>query len=750
MRWYSPALSPPTARALHVQPHANTVKFFGGAIALALSLVCTAAQATNHSKTSAQTATWPQEAPIETIYNNGLMNKWTDYGWAPRDTRAGSSARINFSDLGGWTLGKSNLSGSTYSALIFNILAPNKFGDFLEVYLGADNDDTFPHIRIDAAHRHVYTGGWATVRVAIQELNPKGAAFDRVTIRAIKEVDSTWVEISQFALAAPGSSNGFAPVANYASRQVGMQLNCAQPTHPISPLIYGTAYNFRKNTQDTYQWDLGMTTRRWGGNPATRYNWRIGNAWNTASDWYFMNVNYTGIANYSWRMFLDENRAHTVGAALTVPTIGWVAKDTTSYAFPVSVYGKQANHFSYNHDIGNGHLANGKRVEHPDPRRTSIPASPEYVSDWVQAIKRYDESHAGARSINVYYLDNEPMLWNTTHYDVHATPVGYDELLKRTLDYGTLIRRVDPEAKLAGPASWGWPAYFFSAVDAQAGFEAKPDRKAHGDTPLLAWYLQQMRQNEAQNGVRLLDYLDVHFYPEGRNIRGPHEKNDADTAARRIRATRSLWDPNYQDESWINDRIALIPRLRSLIQDNYPNTGISIGEYNFGGEKHMSGALAQAEALGRFGQQSVDIAYYWTYPAKDSYPYHAFRLFRNYDGQGAHFLENSLSTTDAPNASFFASTDAKNKQIVAVILNTDPTQGAEATINLVGCGRVQVGRSFQLAADGKGIVPIEAKAYTDQQSVVRQTLPPYSITVIELSADRKNVTFAPDTTDTAR
>ena len=68
----------------------------------------------------------------------------------------------------------------------------------------------------------------------------------------------------------------------------------------------------------------------------------------------------------------------------------------------------------------------------------------------------------------------------------------------------------------------------------------------------------------------------------------------AHRAARRIRATRSLWDPTYVDESRIAEPIRLIPRMQKLIEANYPELGLSIGEYDFGGEDHMSGALALA------------------------------------------------------------------------------------------------------------------------------------------------------------
>ena len=46
----------------------------------------------------------------------------------------------------------------------------------------------------------------------------------------------------------------------------------------------------------------------------------------------------------------------------------------------------------------------------------------------------------GKRSVQMYILDNEPMLWNSTHRDVHPEPVTYDELLDRTVRYASAIR----------------------------------------------------------------------------------------------------------------------------------------------------------------------------------------------------------------------------------------------------------------------------------------------------------------------
>ena len=36
--------------------------------------------------------------------------------------------------------------------------------------------------------------------------------------------------------------------------------------------------------------DLGTTLNSWGGNPATRYNYTIGHAWNHGADYEFRNT----------------------------------------------------------------------------------------------------------------------------------------------------------------------------------------------------------------------------------------------------------------------------------------------------------------------------------------------------------------------------------------------------------------------------------------------------------------------------
>jgi hypothetical protein len=291
------------------------------------------------------------------------------------------------------------------------------------------------------------------------------------------------------------------------------------------------------------------------------------------------------------------------------------------------------------------------------------------------------EAKRGARLVQQYILDNEPGLCHDTHRDVHPTPLTYDELLDRTIRYGTAIRKADPEAIIAGPAEWGWVGYSYSAADQVAGFTARPDRRAHGDTPLIEWYLQKLAAHQKKTGVRVLDVLDLHFYPQGKGIGvGTEGQTDADTNALRIRSTRALWDPRYTDESWIKEPVQLIPRMRAWSDAFYPGLKLSIGEYNFGAERHMSGGLALAEALGRFGQQGLYSAFYWTYPPENSPAFYAFKAFRDYDGKGAAFLPLSMPTDAPRDTSLFASRSADGRTATLVMLNFSTTDGFDASV----------------------------------------------------------------------
>ncbi len=270
------------------------------------------------------------------------------------------------------------------------------------------------------------------------------------------------------------------------------------------------------------------------------------------------------------------------------------------------------------------------------------------------------------------------------------------------------IRAADPQALIAGPAEWGWTGYFYSARDVAMGFAMRPEsagaRRCAVD-PVVSETAARVRAQEphADLGRARCAFLSA----SGRRVRCQHRRSGGCGA--RIRSTRALWDPSYKDESWIDDTVRLIPRLRDWVAQNSPGLKISIGEYNFGGELEMSGGLALAEALGRFGTEGLDYAYYWSAPPKDSPTYWAFRAYRNFDGKGGHFLEGSVKTRASPGVSLFASRGDAGKHLVLVALNLEPSSAVQARIQLAGCSQPAQLKKFRYLAGYPSITeePIE-------------------------------------------
>lgn len=512
-------------------------------------------------------------------------------------------------------------------------------------------------------------------------------------------------------------------------RPAALTVDCSAKGPRISPLIYGIAYDFQHTADRPHQWQLGPSVRRWGGNASSRYNWELGNAWNTVQDWYWENIDFTKNPRFSYATFLDENVAHGVKSALTIPMLGWVAKDTSSYSFSVTSAGPQDAVDQWKPDAGNGRRGR-KPLTSPPPSRTSTPAPPAFIKRWIEAIRARDR-FSGVRSVHQYILDNEPNLWSSTHRDVHPEPVTYDELLARTIDYGSAIRAADPEAIIAGPAEWGWLNYLYSGKDAAGLPGVHLDRRAHGNVPLIPWYLRKLREHEQKTGVRVLDVLDLHFYPQSDRV----YSSDAgpEIAARRVRTTRGLWDPAYVDESWIKERIMLLPRMKQWIAESYPGLGMSIGEWSFGGEEHMSGGLATAEALGRFGQGEVTSAFYWTFPPANSPAYWAFRAFRDFDGRGGRFLDTSVPTKASDETSIFASRGDDGRRLVLVVLNLSAEAGRDAVIDLHACGSAGKVQAYTYAGGPTGMVKGSAVI---AQGELRAGLPPYSINVLDVELER--------------
>ena len=435
--------------------------------------------------------------------------------------------------------------------------------------------------------------------------------------------------------------------------------------YAINPDIYGV--NFGDPAQANY---MHWPVQRWGGNSTTRYNWMT-DVQNLASDWYFENYpqatpNPGTLPNGSTAdIFVSDAFAAGGQPLLTLGDIGWTPKETlpqppqggpSHWGFSVGTYGAQCSADPFQTDAGNGVLTDcATNLTGNAPSDTSTAVDQTWAASWMAHLQS-QFGLAGSGGVKYYALDNEPMLWNSTHRDVHPSPTTYDEMWSKAQAWGAAIKTQDSGAQVFAPSEWGWCGYFWSALDGCPGncpdAATCPDYFAHSQTYFTDWYLQQAHNYDTNNGVRLIDYLDMHFYPQEANV-ALSDAEDATTSALRLRSLKGLYDPTYVDESWIGTAgfeggiIRMIPRMHDWVNTNYPGTKLAISEYNWGNDNGASSALAQAEALAIFGREGLDLATRWVAPAAGSFVEDAFKLYLDYDGISSRVTGTSVQATSS-------------------------------------------------------------------------------------------------------
>ena len=520
------------------------------------------------------------------------------------------------------------------------------------------------------------------------------------------------------------------PIAGVAQNPtVTITVDPTTSRHPIDPNVYGVAHATAAQLND-----LNTPLNRNGGNNTSRYNWQL-NADNRGNDWYFESIaDSNATAGERGDTFIAETRSANAKAMLTIPLIDWVAKvgpgRSKLAGFSIAKYGAQGgNDWQWFPDAGNGVRTSGQLVTGNDQNDANVPSNAVFQQGWVQhLLGRWGTNATGG--LRYYILDNEPSLWHSTHRDVRPTGATMDEIKNRMVDFAAKIKAVDPSALVVGPEEWGWSGYFYSGYDQQYGsahgWSVLPDRNNHGGADYLPWVLGQLRQSSATSGQRLLDVFTVHYYPQGGEF-----SDDVSSAMqlRRNRSTRSLWDPNYVDETWINDRVQLIPRLKGWVAASYPGTLTGITEYNWGAENHINGATTQADVLGIFGREGLNMGARWATPAASTPTYKAMKMYRNYDGNKSTFGETSVAAV-APNpdaVSAFAAMRSADGALTVLVINKQLSTNTTATISLSTFSHRGTAQVWQLTA-ANAIGHLADIGVGGTSFVV--TLPPQSVTLL--------------------
>jgi hypothetical protein len=460
--------------------------------------------------------------------------------------------------------------------------------------------------------------------------------------------------------------------------EMSVVIHADRVTHTISPYIYGA-------NQET-EFDPGFTAKRLGGNRLTGYNWE-NNMSNAGSDWYHHSDTYlVDVYGSATRGRADEPAAvieafheslHPGAYSLvTLQMAGYVAAD------------------------GDGTVEESETAPSLRWREVRFSGGPDDpVPDtgdgvvYMDQLLRYLVARYGRAAdlptdpgpIRGYSLDNEPALWPSTHPRIYPEQLTVADLLRRSEELAAAVKAVDPGAEIFGPTLYGYYA-FVALQDA-------PDwpriRREGGYEWFLDAYLDRMRQAGERRGVRLLDVLDLHWYPEARGtdriVWGGSDPTSAENVDARLQAPLSLWHPEYQENSWItrdyrHEPIELIPRIRESIDRYYPGTRLAFTEWAYGAEDHISGGLAVADVLGVFGRYDVYLATYWGGGPFMAGAYELYRL-PGWPGDRYGDLNLELTNPDPFALSAYASRDDEGRVHVILINKTREEQSVALTID---------------------------------------------------------------------
>lgn len=666
----------------------------------------------------------------QVVYDDALQNSWQNWGWATLNyantspVHSGAdSISVTMSGWQGIQLYHPNMDSTPYASIQFWLHGGSSGGQQLQVYgllNGSGQSARYALGSIAANTWQQFTVPLSSIGVANQ------STFSGFVIQDSAGTGQPTFYLDDISLVSAGGGG-----TSGTNAPVSIGLDALADRHAISAFVYGL--NWASPSQLL---DLNFTINRGGGNASTRHNWLL-NASNRASDWYFESLSDgAAVPGLSDDNFITDTKSGAAEPMITIPIMGWMPKlgpnREDRYSYSVSKYGPQTGTDPWRSDAGNGIGTNpvthtSWTITTNDPTDAHFYTNSVFQQGWVQHLtNRWGSATNGG--VKFYILDNELSIWCWTHRDVHPVGATMDEIRDKVLEYGAMVKSIDPNSLVCMGEEYGWNGFLNSGYDQQN--PGNTDRKAHGGADFMPWLLSQVHSNDVVNGRRTIDYFTVHWYPQ--------EPNFDDTTPAgclfRNRVTRALWDTNYVDESWINQKIYMIPRMKNWVASNYPGLKIGITEYVYGAVGNINGAIAQADTYGIFGREGLDLSTRWGLPDPSTPTYKAMKMYRNYDGNKSGFGDVSVRTSvpQPDYLSAFGSVRTSDGALTLMVLNKDLTNATPVVAGLSNFPALGTAQRWQLTASNV-ITHLADVALTN--GVLSDVVPAQSITLFVVPAN---------------
>ena len=521
----------------------------------------------------------------------------------------------------------------------------------------------------------------------------------------------------------------------YAQPGTSIRIDASAGVRNISPFIYGKNNSLSDDPSRPLpeaEWqrlrDLGITLfRENGGNNSSRYNWR--KKLGSHPDW------YNNVYEHDWDFEAASLQENIPGAQgfWAFQLIGKAAK-TRSANFNDWDYNRASYWEGVRQNLcGGGTVNPGGGSEALVEGDTSL-----YLENWpadstIAILDHwFGEGGLGLDPDRILYwnMDNEPEIWSGTHDDIWPEQPPAEELVRRYIEVAKKARIAFPGIKLAGPVTaneWQWYNY--------PGGKITYEGRNH---PFLEYFIRRVAEEEAASGMKLLDVLDIHFYPtdtDPQDIVQLHrvyfDREYDYPKANGVKNITGSWD-NSVTKEYIFGRCG-----DWLEQYMGAGHGVTFGVSETGITSDDPGIVASwyASTLGEFARRGVELFTPWDWKKGMDEVINLFTRF-------GHPLYLEATSSEEEYVSAYPMISEAGDSLTVFIVNRHLSQSRETVINTEGfplrdeaCTLFQLsdlpGTETFVSKDNNALKTLAVQAKSGSLTL---SLPPLSVSALVLKA----------------
>jgi len=350
----------------------------------------------------------------------------------------------------------------------------------------------------------------------------------------------------------------------------------------------------------------------------------------------------------------------------------------------------------------------------------------------------FNDLSLNKNKLQYWSMDNEVEIWEGTHDDVMPVQITAEQFMQRYFEVAKKARERFPEIKLLGPVpanEWQWYNW--------------PNNISSGgrNYPWLEYFIKRIAEEQEETGIRLLDVLDIHFYPGSTNAadlvqyhRVYFDKNYVYPEANGVKNVSGSWD-NSQTKEYIFERCKVW--LEQYIGADHGVTfGVSETGINY--INASTSAVWYASTLGEFMKhKEMEIFTPWSW---QNGMWEVLHLYSRYNKN--EFVQ--ATSTDEEFVSAYPSINAAGDSISVVLVNRSTTATKSVNLKLVGYDLVEESFSVLKLSNlpssetftSHTTNALQKSTVSQSANAINISLSPLSITTIQLKGQKGDVITA--------